>query len=386
MSLHRLSAGAGYTYLLRHTACGDVQRAAATPLTAYYTEAGYPPGRWYGAGLAGLADARGLASGSIVSEQQMAALYGAGRDPVTGVGLGKAYPSFAPLAERIARKVDALPHDLDPQQRKDQTAAIQACEGNRPSPCAVAGFDLTFTIPKSASVLWALADPKTQAAIAEAHRATVDDVLAFLEARALFTRTGSAGCAQVPTQGMLATSFDHWDTRTGDPNLQTHVVIANKVQGPDGAWRSLDSRALHPATVAVSEMYDDLLADHLAVRLPVKWGWRSRGERRTPAFELNGIDDRLLSEFSTRSVQVDAAMRDRLVDFHATHGRGPTRIEVQQLRQQSTRATRPAKSPHPLSELLTRWRERAQLLTGHTPQAIADGLADVEDTNAADPR
>lgn len=50
MSLHRLSAGAGYTYLLRHTACGDVQRAAATPLTAYYTEAGYPPGRWYGGG------------------------------------------------------------------------------------------------------------------------------------------------------------------------------------------------------------------------------------------------------------------------------------------------------------------------------------------------
>ena len=166
MSLHRLSAGAGYTYLLRHTACGDVQRAAATPLTAYYTEAGYPPGRWSGAGLAGLADGRGLATGSIVSEQQMAALYGAGRDPVTGVGLGKAYPSFAPLAERIARKVDVLPHDLDPQQRKDQTAAIQACEGNRPSPCAVAGFDLTFTIPKSASVLWALADPKTQAAIA----------------------------------------------------------------------------------------------------------------------------------------------------------------------------------------------------------------------------
>ena len=104
MSLHRLSAGAGYTYLLRHTACGDVQRAAATPLTAYYTEAGYPPGRWYGAGLSGLADGRGLATGAIVTEQQMAAVYGAGRDPVTGVGLGKAYPTFAPLAERIATR------------------------------------------------------------------------------------------------------------------------------------------------------------------------------------------------------------------------------------------------------------------------------------------
>lgn len=378
MSLHRLSAGAGYLYLLRHTACGDVQRAVATPLTAYYTEAGYPPGRWYGAGLAGLADGLGLATGSAVNEEQMAALYGAGRDPLTGVGLGKAYPTFTPLAERIARKMATLPDDLDPQQRKDQTAAIQACEDSRSSPCGVAGFDLTFTIPKSASVLWALADPRTQAAVAESHRAAVDDVLAFLEARALFTRTGSAGCAQVPTLGMMATAFDHWDTRTGDPNLHTHVVIANKVQGPDGVWRSLDSRALHHAAVAVSEMYDDLLADHLAVRLPVKWEWRTRGERRTPAFELDGIDDRLLSEFSTRSVQVDAAMRDRLVDFHTAHGRGPTRVEVLQLRQQATRATRPAKSPHPLSDLLARWRVQAHQLTGHPPQAIADGALHAE--------
>ena len=72
--------------------------------------------------------------------------------------------------------------------------------------------------------------------MAEAHRAAVDDALAFLETRALFTRTGVAGCAQVPTRGMLAAAFDHWDTCTGDPNLHTHVVIANKVQGrPDGS-------------------------------------------------------------------------------------------------------------------------------------------------------
>ena len=53
------------------------------------------------------------------------------------------------------------------------------------------------------------------------------------------------------TRGMVAAAFDHWDTRTGDPNLHTHVVLANKVQGPDGRWRSVDSRALHHAAVAV---------------------------------------------------------------------------------------------------------------------------------------
>ncbi len=373
MSLHRLSAGAGYNYLLKHTACGDVQRAASTPLTAYYTESGYPPGRWYGAGLAGLADGHGLAIGSSATEPQMAALYGQGLDPITNTPLGSTYPTFAPLTDRITRKTAALPADLTRQEREQAKAAITKREEQRTSPSAVAGFDLTFTIPKSASVLWALAEPKTQAAIAQAHRTAVDDVLAFLEQRALFTRTGVAGCAQVATRGMTATAFDHWDTRTGDPNLHTHVVIANKVQGTDGKWRSLDSRALHHAAVAISELYDDLVADHVCARLSVKWGSRSRGERRSAAFEIDGIDDTLLAEFSTRSAQVDAGMRDRLVDFHAVHGRSPSRVEVVRLRQQETRATRPAKSQRPLSELLTRWRSQAHRLTGRSPQVITAG-------------
>jgi hypothetical protein len=78
MSLARLSAGSGYRYLLRHVACGDVQRDAATPLTAYYTASGYPPGRWTGRGLAGLDNGGGLHVGTAVTEEAMAALYGAG--------------------------------------------------------------------------------------------------------------------------------------------------------------------------------------------------------------------------------------------------------------------------------------------------------------------
>ena len=84
MSLHRLSAGAGYQYLLRHTACGDVERDPSTPLTAYYTDDGYPPGRWLGTGLAGFGDGTGIAAGTAVSEDAMSAVFGHGRDPVSG--------------------------------------------------------------------------------------------------------------------------------------------------------------------------------------------------------------------------------------------------------------------------------------------------------------
>ncbi|MCA0328457.1 MAG: relaxase domain-containing protein [Actinobacteria bacterium] len=372
MSLHRLSAGAGYRYLLRHTACGDVERDPSKPLTAYYTDDGYPPGRWLGSGLAGLGapGTDGVQAGSAVTEDAMTAVFGAGCDPVTGEALGRPYPRFRSLRERVASRIAALPEGMTADARAAAERAIRDAESARPTRVAIAGFDLTFTAPKSASVLWALADPKTQARIVDAHRSAVTEALGVLEERALFTRVGQRGCAQVATRGMIAAAFDHWDTRTSDPNLHTHVVIANKVQGPDGGWRSVDSRALHHAVVAVSEIYDNLLADQLSRDSGVRWSWRPRGPRRTPAFEIDGIDDPLLREFSARAAQIDTALQTALVDFHAAHGRGPTRVETMQLRQQVTRSTRPAKTARPLVELLREWRDRALALTGHSPDRL----------------
>ncbi|MGE3813354.1 MAG: MobF family relaxase [Candidatus Nanopelagicales bacterium] len=370
----RMSAGAGYQYLLRHTACGDVHRDPSTPLTAYYTASGYPPGSWYGAGLAGL----GITAGSTVTEEGMARLYGQGQHPATGAPLGRPYPAFRSTAQRIADSVAALPESMTDSARAAAVEAITRLEAARRPRVAVAGFDLTFTAPKSASVLWALAHPDVQALVVDAHRAAVRDALAFLEERALFTRIGHNSIAQVPTRGIVAALFDHWDTRTGDPNLHTHVVVANKVQGRDGVWRSLDSRALHHAAVAVSELYDNLLADNLTTALDQNtshragssWGWRDRGPRRTPAFELDVVTDDLLTEFSTRSAAIATAMTDALVDFHAEHGRGPNRVETTRLRQQLTTATRPAKTMRPLPELMAWWRDRARRLLRRAPHPL----------------
>ena len=287
MTIHRLSAGNGYTYLLRHTATGDAQRDPGQALTAYYAGSGYPPGEWVGSGLAYLgADGQRVEPGSVVSEEQMARLFGRGHDPVTDTPLGRPYPVFAPLAERVARRVARLPDHLSGDERATAIAAIEQAEQARTQPAAVAGFDLTFSAPKSTSVLWALADPATHRAVLAAHDAAVADVLGVIEQRALFTRTGAGGCAQVPVTGMVAAAFRHWDSRAGDPQLHTHVVVANKVRAADGAWRSLDSRALHHAAVFASELYNDLLADHLAARLPLRWSWRDRG--RPPLPRLRG--------------------------------------------------------------------------------------------------
>ncbi len=256
---------------------------------------------------------------------------------------------------------------MDAAARRAAIDAITRVELARGAPKAVAGFDLTFTPPKSVSTLWAVADDRTQATVLAAHRAAVSQSLGFLEDRALFTRTGHAGCRQEATRGAIAAGFDHWDSRAGDPNLHTHLVVANKVQGTDGAWRSLDSRALHHATVAISEVYDALMADELARRLPVRWGWRHRGARRSPRLEIDGVGDELMGEFSTRSRRIDEAMTDEVARFAAAHGRTPNRIEITRLRQTVTRATRPSKHVRPLGELLAAWRRRAATLTGRTP-------------------
>src|SRR5665647_1089223 len=149
----------------------------------------------------------------------------------------------------------------------------------------------------------------------------------------------------------------------GHPDLHTHVVVANKVQGPDGAWRSLDGKTVHAATVTVSALYDALLADELTRRLPVTWSHRSRGPRRNAAFEIDGLDDTLLAAFSTRSEQIHCAEQAWIAEFQASHGRGPSRVETTRARPHLARATRPAKVVRPLRELLTDWANRARALT-----------------------
>ena len=89
--------------------------------------------------------------------------------------------------------------------------------------------------------------------IERAHQAAVKDALTFIETHALFTRTGPQGIRQVNVRGLVATAFTHRDSRAGDPDLHTHVAVANKVQTLDGRWLSIDGRVLFKANVAASE-------------------------------------------------------------------------------------------------------------------------------------
>lgn len=374
LSIHRLNAGEGYQYLLRHVAAGDVDRRMATPLTAYYTASGYPPGRWMGQGLSGLGDGE-LVSGSEVTESQMAALFGRAEDPMAGRKLGEPYRVFKGPEERIRDRIRELEPALSDAERERAVTRIRREEMRKKSRQAVAGFDLTFSPVKSVSALWATADVGIQEQIVAAHHEAVADVLSLIEQHAAFTRSGDGGIAQLDTRGVIAAAFDHWDSRSGDPQLHTHVVVANRVQGPDGAWRTLDGRVLYRATVAMSEIHNVLLADHLTRRLGVNWELRERGTRRNPAFEIDAIPAELIAEFSARTAQIEANL-SALLDDRNDKIHPPDRREMYALRQQATLLNRPAKHvAQPLAVLMTQWRRRADRAIGHdTVTAIQRSL------------
>ena len=385
MTIRVMSSGKGYEYLLKSVVVGDGDREMSSPLTRYYTESGCPPGTWVGTGLMSLDDGRtpALAEGDTVTEEHLARLLGEGIHPVTGEKLGKRFPSLQPPRERIAARIARLDPDLRGETRADAVQRIREEEVAKKPRTAVAGFDLTFSPPKSVSAIWGVADAGTQALIAQAHHAAMRDTIALLEERVAATRVGAAGrngaVAQADVSGVIATAFDHYDSRAGDPHLHTHVVISNKVQTVhDGKWRSLDGRPLHAATVALSELHEAVFADHMTRTFGVSWEAREMGRDRNPAWAITGVPEELVAEFSTRARHIDIA-KDRLIaEYVAQHGRQPSNTTILKLRAQATLTTRPEKQVRSLADLTAEWRTRA---TGVLGQDATDWARTITDND-----
>lgn len=346
-------------------------------MTRYYAEEGSPPGRWLGAGVAALGGA--ILVGDQISESQLQLLVGMGRNPVTGDPLGLAYPAYRTVAKRVEERAAALDPALGPASRAEAVAQIEAEEADRGTRRAVAGYDFTFSIPKSASVLWAVADAGTQSLIADAHHAAVAEVVAFMEREVAATRTGATArdgaVAQVDVHGLIATAFDHFDSCASDPHLHTHVVISNKVQTVlDGKWRSLDGRPLHATTVALSELHEAVFADHLTRIFGVEWEARYMGRDRNPAWAVAAVPEELVVEFSSRSRHIDAEKNRLIAEYVEKHGRQPSAATIIKLRAQATLTTRPEKQVRSLADLTAEWRERAGRLLGVDATSWARGV------------
>jgi conjugative relaxase-like TrwC/TraI family protein len=410
MSMHKLTAGSGYDYLTRQVAALDSTAKGHTGLASYYTERGETPGVWIGSGLDGI---DGLTAGDPVTTEQMRALFGCGLHPLaelrqqqlegpdltqadyqdvarlgtpfkivdsdvspfrlemarrfaainTAAGLpaGAALPAAdrARLRTEVAREFFRAEHGREPMDARE--LAGQIAKDSRPRTQTVAGYDLTFSPVKSVSTLWAIAEPAVAAVIERAHQAAVQDALAFIEKHALFTRTGPQGIRQVNVRGLVATAFTHRDSRAGDPDLHTHVAVANKVQTLDGRWLSIDGRVLFKANVAASETYNTALEQHLRMTLGVRFGERPGTDpAKRPIREIVGVDPRLNQCWSSRRAHIEVRRGELAIQFQHDHGRPPTPVEALHLAQQATLETRDAKhEPRSLAEQRATWLEEA---------------------------
>jgi conjugative relaxase-like TrwC/TraI family protein len=260
-------------------------------------------------------------------------------------------------------------HGRPPADARELAGTI--AKHSRPGAQAVAGYDLTFSPVKSVSTLWAVADPQVAAQIESAHQAAVQDALRFLEEHALFTREGPQGIRQVNVRGLVAAAFTHRDSRAGDPDLHTHVAVANKVQTFAGRWLSIDGRVLFKATVAASETYNTALEHHLRDRLGVRFADRPDTDpRKPPVREIVGVDPALNQRWSTRRVLIKIRQGALAARFQRDHGRPPTPVEALQLAQQATLETRDAKhEPRTLTQQRTTWHTQAAETLGG-PDAV----------------
>ncbi|MCZ2849808.1 MobF family relaxase [Modestobacter sp. VKM Ac-2978] len=426
MTVHKLTAGDGYTYLTRQVAAHDATEQGFGSLGEYYSDKGEAPGVWMGRGLAGVPD---FPIGGMVTEPQMLALFGQGRHPnadqveraaqLAGLDpqevdrasrLGTPYRVFEQANEFRRRcavefreynasggmpAVTPVPADERARIRTTLAGAMFAESYGRPpldarelsghlarisrqATTAVAGYDLTFSPVKSVSTLWAIAPREIAAVIERAHADAVADTLTWLEDHAAYTRIGRNGGAQVEVQGLIAAAFTHRDSRAGDPDLHTHVAISNKVQTLDGRWLALDGRPIYKNNVAASERYNTRVEALLVERLGVRFAERPGTEPgKRPVREIVGVDGPLPRFWSSRRTAIDTRRAVLSAQFQADHGRAPTAKEAVSLAQQANLETRQAKhEPRSYAQQRSSWRTEALTVLGGAErlQRYLDGV------------
>jgi len=166
--------------------------------------------------------------------------------------------------------------------------------------------------------------------------------------------------------GLVAVAFIHRDSRAGDPDLHTHVAVANKVQTLDGRWLSIDGRVLFEANVAASETYNTAFEQHLRDNLGVRFAERPGSDpAKRPIREIVGVDPRLNQRWSTRRAHINIRRGELAIQFQHDHGRPPTAVEALHLAQQATLETRDGKhEPRSLTEQRSTWLNEAAAVLG----------------------
>ena len=316
---------------------------------------------------AGVGDGVGAAVGGYYESASGSFWMGAGAERL---GL-----SGTPGLWDIARLVDGV--DADGQQL-----------GRKFGETSARAFDVTFSVQKEVSILWAAGDSKVREVI---EQTVVDAAMAVLEdqvgARAATRmRTGPDGeflaadhkPVMVDAEGPAVAVIPEFTSRKGDPQLHVHALISSKVWEPTTErWLALEARELKHDQRAMSGLFHASLETGLSKHLGVTWGAREYTYART----IDGIDQTLVDVFSQRRADVDARLETKLARFEEQLGHAPTPQQRWRLEREAAVDSRPGKSPEVLD--FAGWQATITEHTGMTPAelvASVTGNTDVSHT------
>ena len=205
-----------------------------------------------------------------------------------------------------------------------------------------AGWDFTVSAPKSVS-LEALVNGRAD--VDNAHRKAVSAVVDYLERHAATARIGGQ---YVQTGNLTAAVYEHVSSRAGDPQLHSHVLIANVTHDRDGRARSVSNEKLLEHRKSADAIYHQTLSRELQAL-----GYAVRHDRQGHV-EIASYSQAQLADFSTRSREIESALA----------ARGQTRdsasAEARQIAALATRA--PKNLPETREAHSARWQAQAALL------------------------
>jgi conjugative relaxase-like TrwC/TraI family protein len=199
------------------------------------------------------------------------------------------------------------------------------------------GIDVTFSAPKSVSVVWALGDPWQREQIEAAHEQAVARSMGYLrEQVGVVRRRYGAEVVEEPARDLIATAYRHTTARgvsgaeAPDPQLHTHVVITGAIR-EDERIVAVASRPVFRGIREVGAFYRSALAQELAAEgYPIEQGTGRDGKY----FEIAGVPAGLRDAFSNRHREIARAAER----FRAKHGRAPERGEIRDIALENRRA------------------------------------------------
>lgn len=214
-----------------------------------------------------------------------------------------------------------------------------------------AGWDLTYSAPKSVSIVWGLGDDDMRAAVQRLHDRAVKRSVGYLQENAIITRRGAGGATRERGE-LVAAIFQHGTSREQDMQLHSHAFLMNAALRQDGTWGTLETQPIYEQQKVAGAMYRAELAAGLR---DLGFGIEADGD----SFRISSVPPELEREFSTRRQQILAELSER----------GVSGAEAAEIAALSTRKSKEIKDP---AELRQNWLDRAAAY-GYGPEHMHPG-------------